>query len=65
MENDIKSYEAQNKTGNHVLDTLLTSKNLYCIKHGITLTSVANGALLNHMDVIDITTIFGNALIMR
>lgn len=62
MENDIKSYEAQNKTGNHVLDTLLTSKNLYCIKHGITLTSVANGALLNHMDVIDITTIFGNAL---
>lgn len=62
MENDIKSYEAQNKTGNHVLDTLLTSKNLYCIKHGITLTSVANGALLNHMDIIDITTIFGNAL---
>ncbi|WP_440897748.1 GHKL domain-containing protein [Amphibacillus sp. Q70] len=62
MEDDIKSYEAQNKTGNHVLDTLLTSKNMYCIKNGITLTSVANGELLNGMDIIDITTIFGNAL---
>ncbi|AYV69400.1 ATP-binding protein [Niallia circulans] len=62
MENDIKFYEAQNKTGNHVLDTVLTSKNLYCIKNGITLTCVANGTLLNDMDVVDITTIFGNAL---
>lgn len=62
MEEDIKFYEAQNKTGNHVLDTLLTSKNMYCIKHDITLTSVADGSLLNDMDVIDITTIFGNAL---
>lgn len=62
MENDIKFYEAQNKTGNHVLDTVLTSKNLYCIKNGITLTCVADGTLLNDMDVVDITTIFGNAL---
>lgn len=62
MENDIKSYEAQNKTGNHVLDTLLTSKNMYCIKNGITLTCVADGTLLNGMDTVDIATIFGNAL---
>ncbi|MEZ7792608.1 GHKL domain-containing protein [Niallia circulans] len=62
MENDIKFYEAQNKTGNHVLDTVLTSKNLHCIKNGITLTCVADGTLLNDMDVVDITTIFGNAL---
>jgi hypothetical protein len=62
MENEIKSYEAQNKTGNRVLDTVLTSKNMYCIKNGITLTCVADGTLLNGMDVIDICTIFGNAL---
>lgn len=62
IENDIKFYEAENKTGNHVLDTLLTSKNLNCIKKGITLTCVANGTLLNGMDVMDICTIFGNAL---
>lgn len=62
MENEIKAYEVQNKTGNHVLDTVLTTKNMYCIKKGITLTSVIDGKLLNGMDVIDICTIFGNAL---
>ena len=36
MESDINAYEAQNKTGNPVLDTvLLTGKSLYCQKHGI------------------------------
>lgn len=62
MEDEIKLFEAQNKTGNHVLDTLLASKNMYCIKNRITLTCVADGSLLNHIDVIDICTIFGNAL---
>jgi hypothetical protein len=62
MENEIKTFEAQHKTGNHVLDTLLASKHMYCINHKITLTCVADGTLLKHMDVIDICTIFGNAL---
>jgi sensor histidine kinase regulating citrate/malate metabolism len=62
MESGIKVYEAQNKTGNSVLDTVLTGKSLYCIKHGITLTCMAEGTLLNFMNVIDICTIFGNAL---
>ncbi|MCD7734646.1 MAG: GHKL domain-containing protein [Clostridiales bacterium] len=62
MESDIKVYEAQNKTGNSILDTVLTSKSLYCQKHGISLTTVADGALLDFMDAMDICTIFGNAL---
>ena len=62
MENEIKQYEAQNKTGNKVLDTVLTTKSLYCTKHGITFTCVADGTLLNFMDVMDICSIFGNAL---
>ncbi|WP_231687006.1 ATP-binding protein [Bacillus sp. JCM 19034] len=62
MEDGIKAFEAQNKTGHHVLDTLLASKQMYCIKNGITLTCVADGTLLNNMDVVDICTIFGNAL---
>lgn len=62
MEEEIKQYELQNKTGNKVLDTVLTSKSLYCDKHGITLTSVADGNLLEFMDVMDICSIFGNAL---
>ena len=62
MEVDIKSYELQNKTGNIVLDTLLTSKSLYCNNHGITMTVVADGKLLDFMDSMDICSIFGNAL---
>lgn len=62
MEDEIKVYEAQNKTGNSILDTLLTSKSLYCIKHNIGLTCVADGRLLDFMDVMDICTILGNAL---
>ena len=62
IENEIKQYEAQNKTGNKVLDTVLTTKSLYCTKHGITFTCVADGTLLDFMDVMDICSIFGNAL---
>lgn len=62
MEKEIKIYEAQYKTGNKILDTILTSQNLYCMKHGIDMVCVADGALLNFMEVMDICTIFGNAL---
>ena len=33
----IKIYETQNKTGNKVLDTILTSKSMHCQRHGIEL----------------------------
>ncbi len=62
MENDIKSFELQNKTGNAVLDTILTGKSLYCYKHGITMTCVVDGKLLDFMKAMDICSIFGNAL---
>lgn len=57
MEDEIRQYEAQNKTGNKVLDTVLTSKSLYCAKHGITFTCVADGTLLDFMDIMDICSI--------
>ena len=62
MEADIRQYEAQNKTGNSVLDTVLTSKSLYCARNQITLTCVADGKLLDFMDVMDLCTLVGNAL---
>ena len=62
MEADIKNYELQNKTGNSVLDTLLTGKSMQCVKHNITMTVVADGSLLDFMDAVDICSIFGNAL---
>lgn len=62
LENDIHDYEAMNKTGNQVLDTLLTSKNLRCMQHKIDMTCVIDGSLFDSMDVMDICSIFGNAL---
>jgi hypothetical protein len=62
LEEDIRSYEAQNKTGNQVLDTVLTSKSLYCQNNRIGLTCVADGAALDFVDSIDLCSVFGNAL---
>ncbi len=62
MEIGIKMYEAQNKTGNSILDTILTSKSMYCVQNDINFTCVADGTLLEFMDVMDICTIFGNIL---
>ncbi len=62
MEQEIKAYEAQNKTGNKVLDTILTGKSLYCQNHWIELTSVADGHALDFMDPMDISSMFGNML---
>ena len=62
MEEEIRQYELQNKTGNKVLDTVLTSKSMYCAKHGISLTTVADGTLLDFMETMDICSVFGNAL---
>ncbi len=61
MDRAISMYESEIKTGNSVLDTVLTGKSIYCREKGINLTCVADGSLLNFMDVMDICTIFGNA----
>lgn len=62
MESEIKVYEAQNKTGNTVIDTILSAKSLTCQNQNIEMTCVVDGKLLNFMYVMDICTIFGNAL---
>ncbi|WP_419502359.1 GHKL domain-containing protein [Candidatus Allofournierella excrementavium] len=62
MESDINTYEAQNKTGNQVLDVLLTGKSLYCQKHDIHLTTVADGTVLAGVSPMDLCTLVGNAL---
>lgn len=62
LESEIRTYEAQNKTGNEVLDTILTGKSLYCQQHDITMTVVADGHALDFMNVMDLSALFGNAL---
>lgn len=62
MECEIKSYEAQNKTGNKVLDTILTSKSLYCQNLDAQLMMVIDGVSLEFMDIMDLSALFGNIL---
>ena len=62
MEEEIHQYEVQNKTGNQVVDTILTSKNVICEQFGISMNCVADGMLLDFMDTMDICSILGNAL---
>lgn len=62
MEREIKIYEAQNKTGNKVLDAVLTSKGVSCQAKGIELKCVVEGELLFFMDDMDLSALFGNML---
>lgn len=58
----IHNFEAKIETGNPILDTILTQKNHYCLQNGINLTCIVQGELLNFMDVMDISALFGNAI---
>lgn len=58
----INVYETDVNTGSSVLDTLLTSKNIVCREHGITMTCFADARDLDCIDVMDVCAIFGNAI---
>lgn len=62
VEQSIMIYDSTIKTGNPVLDTVLTEKSLFCEKHSITLTCMADGDGLSFMSGTDLYTILGNAL---
>lgn len=62
MEDSIRIYEAIVKTGNEVLDTILTEKSLYCKERGITVSCVADGSQMDFINPIDLYAILGNAL---
>lgn len=62
VEQSVRIYEVLVKTGNEVLDTVLTEKSLYCEANGIQANCVADGRLLDFMDPVDLYTILGNAM---
>ncbi len=45
-----------------MLDTILTGKNMQCAQENINFTCVADGKLLDFMNVMDLCAVFGNAL---
>ncbi len=62
LEKVISIHEAKVNTGAYVLDTLLTSKNMVCQNSDIVMTCFADAKQLDFIDVMDICSIFGNAL---
>lgn len=62
IEQSVRIYDVLAKTGNEVLDTVLTEKSLVCEANGIQANCVADGRVLAFMDPVDLYTIFGNAL---
>ena len=62
VENSVMIYDANIKTGNKVLDTILTEKFLLCEKDDIAWTCMADGHLLDFITPVDLYTMMGNAL---
>jgi len=62
MEAEVRMYEAQNQTGNHVVDTILTEKYLQCQKLNIQMTAVVDGTAMEFLPVMEICSLLGNAL---
>lgn len=61
-EDAIQIYDIMIKTGNDVLDTILTEKSLLCSHLKINLAVIADGSRLGFMEEPDIYSLFGNAL---
>ena len=62
IEQAVNIYDTSMKTGNEVLDTLLTEKTLYCEAHQIELTCIADGEKVAFVDPVDLYAMLGNAL---
>lgn len=62
MEKEIKVYETQNKTGNAILDAVLTNKAMICQNKEIELKFIIDGEALSFMDEMDVSALFGNML---
>lgn len=62
IEDSVMIYDSVIKTGNVVLDTILTERSLYCEKEKIEWTCMAEGSCLDFVDPIDLYTLLGNAL---
>ncbi len=62
IEDAVMFYDAAYKTGNDVLDVILTEKTLLCEQNKICFTCMAKGESLGFMEEMDIYSLFSNAL---
>lgn len=62
IEKAVMIYDCTVKTGNDVLDVILTEKKLQCENKNIHMTCVAHGEQIEFMETMDVYTLFGNVL---
>lgn len=62
LEKAVVFYDYFAKSGNEVIDTVLTEKGLLCEQAGITWTCMANGPTLDFMEASDLYLLFDSAL---
>ncbi|MBE7087143.1 MAG: sensor histidine kinase [Clostridiales bacterium] len=62
LERAITVYDMTIKTGNEVLDVILTEKTLFCDQKGVRFEKIVDGKLLNFMSGFEVYSLFGNAL---
>ena len=62
LENAIMFYDTKIKTGNEVIDILLSEKSMQCKSKGIEFSSIVDGHALDFMASVDLSVLFGNAV---
>lgn len=62
LEETVRLYNSQIKTGNEALDVILTQSCLRCSADGILISFTGNGEYLSFMNVMDVYSLFGNAV---
>lgn len=62
VEDSVQIYDSIVKTGNEVLDTVLTEKSLFCTASNIKINCIADGRQMDLLDPVDLYAVFGNAI---
>lgn len=62
LEKSISAYTDAVRTGNNVLDVVLSEKSAQCRRHGIQLTCYADGAALDFVEGLDLYSLMDDAL---
>ncbi|MCM1440537.1 MAG: ATP-binding protein, partial [Roseburia sp.] len=62
IERQVMIYDTAARTGNEVLDTVLTEKGLLCEQDGISWSCMADGTVLDFISPVDLYILLGNAL---
>lgn len=62
LESTVRGYESEIRTGHAPIDIILSTHMSRCVREDIAMTTMVDGAALKFMDLMSLSTLFGNAL---